>query len=306
VAAGLCFAARLLAERQGSRYSFVCYTASAVPSASQPPAALPIFGLPRWANRALWSLVIAGFQRAVAQPLARARREHGLAADAQPWCSIHASNAILAQDTLLGSLPSDARGHGAQVAALARSAGSAELPEQVQEFLNAARAGGEPLVYIGFGSMPSVERARVVQAVTAFAVARRARVLLFSAHAEDARLELPSRVLSVGALDHAQLFPRLDLLVHHGGAGTTATALRAGVPQLIVPHILDQFFHGRRIAELGLGPRPAKKRALAQRLLELSWSEIDAQRRRACELAHTLTPSGAPAAADYLEQLARS
>jgi len=153
--------------------------------------------------------------------------------------------------------------------------------------------------------MPSVERARVVRAVTAFAEAHSARVLLFSAHAEDAGLELPSRVLSVGTLDHARLFPRLDLVVHHGGAGTTAAALRAGVPQLIVPHILDQFFHGRRIAELGLGPKPAKKRALGQRLLELSWSEIGAQRKRASEIAETLTPSGAPAAADYLERLAR-
>jgi vancomycin aglycone glucosyltransferase len=300
VAAGLSFAARLLAERQGARYSFVCYSLSAVPSALHPPAALPIFGLPRWGNRALWWLVMAGFTRAVAEPLGRARSRHGLAADARPWLSSHACNAILAQDELLGSLPSDARGHGAHVPALARSKGRAELPAAVTEFLE---QGQGPLVYVGFGSMPSVRRARVVEAVTALAQTAGARVLLFSAHAEDAGLTLPSSVLSVAALDHARLFPRLDLLVHHGGAGTTAAALRAGVPQLIVPHILDQFFHGRRIAELGLGPRPAKKQALRERLLGLSWSEIAAQRQRAAAVAERLSPSGAPAAADYLEQL---
>jgi len=303
VAAGLSFAARLLAERQGARYSFVCYSASAVPSAWHPPAALPIFGLPRWANRALWWLVMAGFTRAVAQPLSQARHAHGLPRDARPWLSTHASNAILAQDALLGSLPSDARGHGAHVPALARGAGPRELPAAILEFLE---RGSGPLVYVGFGSMPSVRRARVVEAVTALCEAHGARVLLFSAHAEDAGLALPSSVLSVAALDHARLFPRLDLVVHHGGAGTTAAALRAGVPQLIVPHILDQFFHGRRIAELGLGPQPVKKRALRERLLALSWSELAAQRQRATLLAERLSPSGAPAAADYLEQLARS
>jgi vancomycin aglycone glucosyltransferase len=303
VAAGLSFAARLLAERQGARYSFVCYSQSAVPSALHPPAALPIFGLPRWANRALWWLVIAGFTRAVAAPLGRARRAHGLAADARPWLSTHASNAILAQDELLGSLPSDASGHAAHVPALARGAGPAELPAAVTAFLE---RGSGPRVYVGFGSMPSVQRARVIEAVAAFVQAHAARVLLFSAHAEDTGRELPSSVLSVGALDHARLFPRLDLVVHHGGAGTTAAALRAGVPQLIVPHILDQFFHGRRIAELGLGPVPAKKRALRERLLALSWSDVAAQRQRAARVAERLSPSGAPGAADYLEQLARS
>jgi vancomycin aglycone glucosyltransferase len=300
VGAGLSFAARLLAERQGARYSFICYTLSAVPSALHPPSALPIFGLPRFANRGLWWLMLAAFERAVGRPLARARSEYGLAADPEPWNSTHACNAILAQDELFGVLPGDARGHGAQVAALARAAGEAELPTQVDEFL---RRGSGPRVYVGFGSMPSVQRARVIEAVIALAREHSAQVLLFSAHDEDARFELPDSVLAVGALDHARLFPRLDLLVHHGGAGTTALALRAGVPQLIVPHIVDQFFHGRRIAELGLGPAPVKKRALRQRLLTLSWPEIAAQRERARAVAQQLTPSGAPAAAVYLERL---
>ncbi len=300
IGAGLSLAARLLAERQGARYSFICYSLSAVPSAAHPPSALPIFGLPGWANRGLWRLMLAAFEHTVGEPLARARSAYGLAADPEPWNSTHASNAILAQDELLGVLPSDARGHGAQVPALARAAGDAELPAHVDDFL---RRGSGPRVYVGFGSMPSVQRTRVIDAVTTFAEAHAAQVLLFSAHGEDAPFELQPSVLAVGALDHARLFPRLDLVVHHGGAGTTAQALRAGVPQLIVPHIVDQFFHGRRIAELGLGPLPVKKRALRQRLLSLSWSEIAIHRERAAAIARGLAPSGAPAAAAYLECL---
>jgi UDP:flavonoid glycosyltransferase YjiC (YdhE family) len=127
--------------------------------------------------------------------------------------------------------------------------------------------------------------------------------LLFSAHDEDASMALPQAILSVGSLDHAQLFPRVDLVVHHGGAGTTATALRAGIPQLIIPHIVDQFFHARRVAELGLGPAPVKKKALRQRLLALSLADLSQARLRAQSVAQGLSPSGAAAAAAYLEDL---
>ena len=50
--------------------------------------------------------------------------------------------------------------------------------------------------------------------------------------------------------------------MHHGGAGTTTTAARAGVPQILVPHVFDQFYWGKRIASLGLGPAPLPKRSL--------------------------------------------
>lgn len=304
VAAGLSFAARLLAERQGARYSFVCYTLTAVNSSAHPPPALPVFGLPRFMNRALWALMKTIFKRTVGVSLARVRRDFGLESDPDPWHSTHSTHAVLAQDELFGTLPTDARGHEIQVPALTRLAGDAALPPAVEHFLE--RRGNERLVYVGFGSMPSVQRAEVVSAVTEFCRVKNARALLFSAHHEDAGIVLPESILSVGALDHARLFPRLDLVVHHGGAGTTATALRAGVPQVLVPHIVDQFFHARRIAELGVGPKPLKKRQLRAGLLALSFSEIAAQRERAAELAQELVPTGAPAAADFYEHLVRT
>ena len=56
-------------------------------------------------------------------------------------------------------------------------------------------------------------------------------------------------------------------VVHHGGAGTTAESLRAGVPTVVVPHLGDQPFWGRRVAELGVGPQPIPKgRLTAERL----------------------------------------
>ena len=58
----------------------------------------------------------------------------------------------------------------------------------------------------------------------------------------------------VDDVPHELLFPRMAAIVHHGGAGTTSVAAWAGVPQLVVPHLLDQFYWGGRVAQLGLGP----------------------------------------------------
>lgn len=71
---------------------------------------------------------------------------------------------------------------------------------------------------------------------------------------------LPGDVLAVEAVPHDWLFPRCAAVVHHGGAGTTAAALRAGTPQVVVPHIADQPYWGRRVAELEVGSVPLARR----------------------------------------------
>jgi vancomycin aglycone glucosyltransferase len=59
--------------------------------------------------------------------------------------------------------------------------------------------------------------------------------------------------LSIGDVDHSTLFPRVAAIVHHGGAGTTTTAARAGIPQVIIPHNYDQFYWAHRVQQLGIG-----------------------------------------------------
>jgi UDP:flavonoid glycosyltransferase YjiC (YdhE family) len=57
---------------------------------------------------------------------------------------------------------------------------------------------------------------------------------------------------------HRWLLPRMRAVVHHGGAGTTGAALRAGVPSVAVPFTADQAFWGRRIHRLQVGPAPLR------------------------------------------------
>ena len=63
-------------------------------------------------------------------------------------------------------------------------------------------------------------------------------------------------LLYLEAVPHDWLLPRCKMIVHHGGAGTTAAGLRAGIPNIVVPFTADQPFWGRRVHALGVGPKP--------------------------------------------------
>jgi UDP:flavonoid glycosyltransferase YjiC (YdhE family) len=86
-------------------------------------------------------------------------------------------------------------------------------------------------------------------AEVARALGRRAVLLTGEAAAPRA----DGDIFRCGYVPHSLLFPRAAVIVHHGGVGTTGQALRAGKPQLIVPHMGDQHDHAHRIERLGVG-----------------------------------------------------
>ena len=310
VAAGLSFAAKMVADRHQVPHVFCCYSLSAMLSAEHPPAVAPIFGLPRLGNRALWSGITLTFQLTLGNKLNQLRQLRGLPRDRGSWQAIHASQVILAQDRVMGELPRDTPGHNIHVPALVPHPDqAAPLSDLLERFLRGAGSGpgpASPVVYLGFGSMPTVNRAELIRIAIELFEQHGARVILHSPYGEDANAQLPPGVFSVGNTDHTSLFPRVDLIVHHGGAGTTAAALRSGVPQLIVPHIVDQFFHGRRIAELGVGPAPVPKPKLTTSAIAHALQDRFKYRAKAQTLRASIAPEGgAKQAADHLETLAR-
>lgn len=134
--------------------------------------------------------------------------------------------------------------------------GDRRLPAELEDFL----AAGPPPVLVGFGSMAGGEGERL--SGIAVRALRRAglRGVLQSGSAGLAAEG--DDVLTVGDLPHALLFPRLAAVVHHAGAGTTAAALRAGVPSVTVPVTADQPFWAGRLAAVGAAPAPIPFRSL--------------------------------------------
>jgi sterol 3beta-glucosyltransferase len=88
------------------------------------------------------------------------------------------------------------------------------------------------------------------------------------------QLALPPTIYAAGSLPHNWLLPRTAGVVHHGGFGTTAAGLRAGIPHLAIPHIADQFFWGQRVHELGVGPPPIPRTKLDTEGLAAALEEL--------------------------------
>jgi UDP:flavonoid glycosyltransferase YjiC (YdhE family) len=111
-------------------------------------------------------------------------------------------------------------------------------------------------IYIGFGSMSSSDTDRMSEIVMQALKISGQRGILLRGWGGLQKRNLSNKVIFVDEVPHDWLFPRVSLVVHHGGAGTTGAALRAGVPSIIVPHFADQPFWSQRIYELGCSSRP--------------------------------------------------
>jgi sterol 3beta-glucosyltransferase len=157
-------------------------------------------------------------------------------------------------------------------------------PRRLAEFLD----HGDPVVYIGFGSMPSPDPERLARAMIAATDQAGTRAVVASLSPVLRRLLPASRFLVLRNAPHDWLFPRMQVIVHHGGAGTVAAAVLSGRPQVIWPFGIDQPFWSRRMTSLGVAPpaRPARALTGASFAAALSRALGDRQMaERAAELA---------------------
>lgn len=125
-------------------------------------------------------------------------------------------------------------------------------PQSLLTFLEA----GPPPVFVGFGSMPVRDPQRVTDLILAALQATGQRAILQAGWAGIGRADLPDSVYRLDYAPYGWLFPRMAAVVHHGGSGTTGFGFWAGVPTILVPFLFDQFYWGRRIVALGVGPPP--------------------------------------------------
>ncbi len=132
-------------------------------------------------------------------------------------------------------------------------------PQALVDFL----AAGPPPVYVGFGSMTDGEPQQLTRMVLKALELSGQRGVLLRGWGGLAAADLPDSVITIDHVDHHWLFPQMAAVVHHGGAGTTAAGLRAGVPTLITPFFGDQPFWGAQVAALGVGPQPIPRAKLS-------------------------------------------
>ncbi len=179
-------------------------------------------------------------------------------------------------------------------------------PSNLMDFLEA----GPPPVYIGFGSMSSRKPEETTELVVKALEKTNQRALLFSGWGGLHREDLPDSVFMIDSVPHAWLFPHVAAVVHHGGAGTIAAGLRAGMPSIVIPFFGDQPFWGKRVHDLGVGPAPIPRSKLTVDRLAQAIQEAvtnKAMRQRAADLgAKIQTEDGIANAVELIQNIERS
>jgi sterol 3beta-glucosyltransferase len=145
-------------------------------------------------------------------------------------------------------------------------------PDGLQDFLQQ----GTPPIYVGFGSLGNPAKATQTTNLVIEALQRSGqRGVLATGWSGMAMLDtIPENIFMLESVPHAWLFPRMSVVVHHGGAGTTAAGLRSGVPSIIIPHANDQFAWGRRVYELGVGAKPIPRKQLTAEKLAAAITHV--------------------------------
>jgi UDP:flavonoid glycosyltransferase YjiC (YdhE family) len=153
-------------------------------------------------------------------------------------------------------------------------------------------AAGEPPVYVSFGSrqMSDVEAKRTTETVEE--ALRRVGVRGVIQAGWAGLVSKSEHTMTVGHTSYEWLFPQMAAVVHHCGAGTTASGLRAGVPTVPVPILASQPFWASRVAALGAGPAPLRYQRLSADRLAAAVSAAVSEpsyRTRAAELSRRIS-----------------
>ena len=301
LAASLCFGLHSVAESADIAYGFIAMAPQILPSAHHPFVALKSQKMPPWLNRLSWTMARLLDRMNFTALINQERRRLNLAPVNDILRHVLGSHVIVASDPVLAAVPPDVELDCIQTGYLHLKTDYA-LPGTVAAFL----AAGPAPIYFGFGSMSTREQEKLVVLILTSLRLTGQRGILTGFRFDATRIRDSENCIVVDEVPHPLVFTRVAAVVHHGGSGTTATAARAGVPQIIVPHILDQYYWGEQIFRCGVGPAPIRRSRLTTGRLAAAINECIADQRytdRASKIAGEIEKQDSLGlAVDYIEK----
>ena len=241
------YAAPSIAEHAGIGCVTAVYAPVALPSADLAPPPTPGQTVDARASiEEQWLSTAKLWNERALERINRNRDRLGLAPIDDVLDYVLTDHTWLAADAALAPLPATIGRQILQTGAWVL-ADDTPLSQELEAFLDA----GEPPILVGFGSMPAAGELSRDLIGAARALGR--RLILSKGWAGLDLVDAATDCIALGDVNHDLLLPRVAAFVHHGGAGTTAAAARAGIPQVITPMFSDQFYWASRVVELGLG-----------------------------------------------------
>ena len=263
IGSSLTFALSTLAESMGIAYRYIAFTPQLLPSGYHPFPAFKHQRFPKWYNRMTWRIAAILDQFNLTRLINNHRRQLGLKLIPDAWRHIMGQHVLVASDSVISKIPPDI------VDQTFTQTGYMHLnqPDQHLAELDTFLEAGSPPLYAGFGSMPIRDQIRNVSVIVEAVRLSGQRAVISKFWDEPTEFSNSDDIFFITKYPHLKLFPHMAAVIHHGGAGTTASSAVSGVPQIIVPHILDQYYWGHQIYQSKLGPKPIWRSQLTAKKL---------------------------------------
>jgi len=259
---------RIAAEKTGVPEVSVLLAHNMIPTRYLCPVGLPDLG--KWSYPLLWKIVHAIVNRYFLKPINVLKTREGLPpysdAMTEAWVSKQLNLVAVSPVLCKRQADWDAHHEVSGFLALPEEETGWVMPEDMKRFLDA----GPPPVYMHFGSlMPKSEEERftLFELFRNAAASAGARAIIQVTQDEYETLQANDQVYFCPPLPHREVFSLCAAVVHHGGAGTTHSTVKAGVPSIVVAHAAEQSFWGMELKRLGMAPSFLHRRKLTARSL---------------------------------------
>ena len=246
---------------------------------------------PRWMKSIQWAIAEKVVDFHVLPELNRFRKRHGLSPTRGIIHGWHSPDRVIAlfpdwYAPPQPDWPADVHQTGFP---LFDESGQREVPRELEEFLD----DGDPPVVFTPGSAMDRGHEFFEEAVKALKLMNR-RGILISRFGDTIPADLPKGIRHFSYVPFSQVLPRAAAMVFHGGVGTCAQTLRAGIPQLLMPMAHDQLDNLSRVHELGTGDGLVPKRFKAKRIAATLDRLLNdpGVKQRAGDVARRFDPAG--------------
>jgi sterol 3beta-glucosyltransferase len=247
------------AELQRTPRGVLAFCPMAVDSDCIPPTGVPNLG--RWGNKLMWAVANRLMLTRCFPTLNPWRAAHGLAPVKSLRREVYISKyltLVAASRSLCPPLP-DYGDHVQPCGFLAvPNEETWQMPDDLRAFLD----NGEPPVFLTFGSFCAHDPEATLRLLLRAAELSGRRAIIQGEWDAAADPHDDENIYRIGRAPHSRIFPHTALVVHHGGAGTTHSAIAAGKPSIVVAHAFDQAYWGSRLKAAGVGGKLLRRRKL--------------------------------------------